>query len=185
MNDEKIIELYFQRNENAISETALKYGKMIKAITYNILKNKQDSEECENDTYRIVWEKIPPASPAYFSVYLGRIARNTAFDRYDYNNAAKRNSELAIELSEIENCISSPGGVEASVESKQLAEHISNFLREINHIKRNVFIRRYWYSESISDIADEYGFSESKVKSMLMRTRKDLKKYFEKRGILI
>lgn len=185
MEDEKIIELYFSRNERAIEKTAQKYGRMIRSIAYNILKNTQDSEECENDTYHTAWKKIPPARPPYFSVFLGRIARNISFDKYDYNHAAKRSAEFEAELSELESCFGAENGVEREMEQREIAQYISDFLRKTLYSKRVVFIRRYWYCDSISAIAKEFGFSESKVKSMLMRTREELKKYLERQGVQV
>lgn len=184
MEDEKIIELYFKRDEKAVSETALKYGRMIYSIANNILKNASDSEECENDTYKTAWNKIPPARPAVLRAFLGRIARNIAFDRYDYNNAEKRNMQLETGISEIEECL---GGrsLEEELEQRETARHISDFLRKSGRSKRIVFILRYWYCDSISDIAAELGFSESKVKSMLFRMRKDLKKYLKLQEVRI
>ena len=183
MEDEKIIDLYFERNENAVAETALKYGSMLRAIAYGILKNYRDSEECENDTYHIAWNKIPPERPSYFSAFLGRIVRNISFDKYDYNNAAKRNPDIEMSLSELENCISAGNTTEQQYDCQRTAKHISDFLRKQPIIKRIVFIRRYWYCDSISDIAAQYKFSESKIKSMLMRTRNELKKYLERQGV--
>lgn len=185
MEDKKIIDLYFERNETAISQTALKYGRMIKSIAYGILKNDPDIEECENDTYNITWNKIPPAKPLYLSAFLGRIARNISFDKYHYNHAAKRNSDLKVSLSELEHCICLQNNIEDEYNQKQIAKYISDFLRETSATKRIIFIRRYWYCDSISQISEEFNFSESKVKSMLMRTRNDLKKYFERQGIEI
>lgn len=185
MEDEKIIDLYFERNENAIAQTALKYGRMIRSIAYGIVKNHSDSEECENDTYHITWDKIPPTKPVCFPAFLGRITRNVSFDKYDYNHADKRNPEFEVSLSELEACISTGNITEQSYDSKTLAKYISNFLRKIAVTKRIVFIRKYWYCDSISQISKEYGFSESKVKSMLMRTRNDLKKYLERQGVHI
>lgn len=185
MEDERIIDLYFERNENAISETASKYGSMIRSISYNILKNKLDSEECENDTYLVTWNKIPPTKPRYLSAFLGRIARNISFDKYAYNKAAKRNTEFDIALSEIENCITSEMSIEDEENQKILADIISNFLKSTSYVKRVIFVRRYWYCDTIIQIADKYGYSESKVKSMLMRTRNDLRKYLRRQGVEI
>lgn len=185
MEDERIIDLYFERNENAISETASKYGSMIRSISYNILKNKSDSDECENDTYLVTWNKIPPTKPQYLSAFLGRIARNVSFDKYAYNKAAKRNTEFDIALSEIENCIISKISIDDEENQKILAGIISDFLRSTSYVKRVIFIRRYWYCDTIIQIADKYGYSESKVKSMLMRTRNDLRKYLKRQGVEI
>lgn len=185
MEDEKIIELYWNRDEAAISQTAQKYGGMVRSIAYRILHNVPDSEECENDTYHTVWNKIPPAKPPYFTAFLGRIARNIAFDKYDYNHAAKRNSDLDTALSELAHCLPARANTEEELEQWEMAKHISQFLRSVNFWKRVVFIRRYWYCESILEIAKEFKFSESKVKSMLLRTRKELKQYLEKQGVTI
>lgn len=183
MEDEKIIDLYFARSESAISETSAKYGTMIRGVSYNILKDYSDSEECENDTYNVAWNKIPPERPHFLSAFLCRIARNISFDKYNYNKAAKRNTEFDIALSEIENCVVSNISVETETDQKILSELISNFLRRISFTKRVVFVRRYWYCDSIGKIADDYSFSESKVKSMLMRTRNELRKYLERNGV--
>lgn len=183
MEDEKIIELYFERQEAAISETAAKYGAMIRKISYNILKNQADSEECENDTYHIAWNKIPPERPRFLAAFLGRIARNVSFDKYHYNKAAKRNTEFDITISELADCVVSQTTVETEADAKHCAECMNGFLRGLRFTKRVIFVRRYWYCDSIGKIAHDYGFSESKVKSMLLRTRKELKKYLERNGI--
>ena len=182
MEDKEIIELYFEKNESAVKETELKYGAMIRAIAFNILKNHSDSEECENDTYNIAWNKIPPERPAFLGAFLGRIARNISFDKYHYNKAAKRNTDFDITLSEIERCIASKIYVENETDKNMLSDMISSFLKSVSFTKRIIFIRRYWYCDTIVKIAKDYGFSESKVKSMLMRTRNELKKYLERNG---
>lgn len=185
MEDEKIINLYFERNESAVDETALKYGQFLKSIAYNILGDNMDSEECENDTYYAAWNKIPPEKPRNLSAFLARITRNTALNKYDYYHAAKRKNGVDIALSELEDCIASKDTVDAQYEQTLAAKHISDFLRETNYIKRVVFVRRYWYLDSISDISARYKYSESKVKSILMRTRNSLRKYLERQGVTI
>lgn len=185
MEDERIINLYFERNENAVFETARKYGAMLRGISYNIVGNYSDSEECENDTYYVAWNKIPPEKPRFLAAFLGRIVRNISFDKYDHNKAAKRNTEFDITLSEIENCIVSKASVETELDVKMLSEMISDYLRGISFLKRVIFVRRYWYCDSIGKIASEFDFSESKVKSMLMRIRKNLKKYLERNGLSV
>ena len=158
---------------------------MLCAIAYSILKNHQDSEECENDTYHVAWNKIPPERPSYFSAFLGRIVRNVSFGKYDYNNAAKRNPDIEVSLSELENCISIGNTTEQQYDCQRTAKHISDFLKKLPVTKRVIFIRRYWYCDSILQISEKYGFSESKVKSMLMRTRNELKKYLERQGVRV
>ena len=185
MEDEKIINLYFDRDERAIEETAKKYGAMVRSIAYRILQSTPDSEECENDTYHTAWNAIPPASPPYLSAFLGRIARNISFDKYQYRHAAKRNIAFETGLSELESCLSAAHDPADEAEQKEIAGQISRFLRKSNPIKRRVFIRRYWYCDSIAEIAKNFGYSESKVKSMLLRTRRELKNYLEKQGMIV
>ncbi len=182
--DEKIIELFNIRSERAISCTEQRYGAYIRKIAYNILHNTADCEECENDVYITAWNRIPPERPASLKAFLGRIARNTALDMYRYKTAERRGGagELLIELDE---CIPSGTSVEAAAETNELAEYINDFLSGISKTKRIVFVRRYWYSESIREIAAGMGFGESKVKSMLMRTRNELKKYLERQGVAV
>lgn len=184
MEDEKIIELYQIKNENAIKETSVKYGKYIRKIASNILNNESDSEECENDTYQATWRNIPPESPKSLKAFLGRITRNIALDRYDHNTAKKRNTHFDVVLSELEECIPAKGSVENAYENLVLEETISEYLKGIERTKRIIFVRRYWHSDSVHDIALKFGFGESKVKSILMRTRQGLKKYLERQGVL-
>lgn len=183
MNDDQIIELYFQRKEEAISETAMKYGRLLKSIANNVLGNYSDSEECVNDAYHVAWNKIPPKVPNNLGVFLGKIVRNIALDKFDYNKAAKRNSDFSVTLSELEEVLSSKENPEFALEEAELAKHINDFLRQSDYIKRVIFVRRYWYADSIDEIAVNYGFSQSKVKSMLKRTREGLKKYLERQGV--
>lgn len=183
MEDSKIIEMYFARDEAAINQTAEKYRGMIRSIAYNILHNRDDSEECENDTYLAAWKQIPPTEPKNFGAFLGRIARNIALDKYAYYTADKRNREFETALSELREITG--GGTEAEFELLETGNKISDFLRGQNRVKRSVFVRRYWYCDSINEIALRYGFSASKVKSMLMRTRRELKIYLIGEGIVL
>ena len=186
MQDYEIVDLYWNRSEIAIKETDLKYGRYCKRIAINILSNNQDAEECVNDAYLGAWNAIPPQRPFSLLSFLGRIIRNIALDRYDYNNAKKRNNKFDVLLSELDECLSqSSDNVENKYEEGEVAKLISDFLLSINSVSRNVFLHRYWYTDSISDIANNYGMSESKVKSILFRVRKKLKKYLEKEGIQI
>ncbi len=185
MDDREIIDLYLARSENAISETKSKYGRMIKSVAYNILNSISDSEECENDTYYAAWNKIPPERPKYLSAFLGRIARNIASDKHDYYTAGKRNKDFEVTLSELGDML--PGGItpEAELDKRAISEAISAYLKKKDYKKRTVFVRRYWYCDSVSKIALDFGFSEGKVKSMLLRMRKELKIYLEGNGIII
>lgn len=183
--DEEIIELYQRRSETAVRKTAEKYGAYIRRIAYNILNNVSDCEECENDVYNTAWNSIPPEHPVSLKAFLGKIARNCALDRYSHNTAGKRGGGAAEVLGELDECIPSVVSVEAEAEAKELSRYINDFLARLDRSKRVVFVRRYWYSDGIKDIADRFGYSESKVKSMLMRTRRELKKYLERQGILV
>ncbi|MEG2396331.1 MAG: sigma-70 family RNA polymerase sigma factor [Oscillospiraceae bacterium] len=183
MNDEEIIDLYFIRSENAISETKEKFGSYCHSIAMNILSNKSDSEECENDTYLALWNSIPPTRPNKLSTFIARLTRNIALSKYDYNKAKKRNSEFDFILSELEEMVSSKETVETAFECEQLKNEITKFLRTISYENRNIFLRRYWFSDSIRDISVRFNMSESKVKSSLFRTRNKLKLHLLKEGI--
>ena len=185
MEDRKIVDLYFERSETAISETQKKYGKYCYSIAYNILSSSLDAEECENDTYLRAWEAIPPERPRLLKSFLGRITRNLAFDRYDRDHALKRGGSTELALEELSECIpSSDDGRDVSDEIA-LSEAINRFLGALPKQTRIVFLRRYWYLYSISDIAKDLGLSESNVKVMLMRTRRKFKDHLEKEGISI
>jgi RNA polymerase sigma factor (sigma-70 family) len=183
VEDEKIVDLFWERSESAIIETEKKYGQYCKTIAINILGNSEDAKECENDAYHALWNTIPPNRPSVLKAYLGRILRNIAIDKYDYNTAQKRNSKFDLILSELEECIVSPANVELQYEQGEIAKRISEFLWTIDKENRIVFVRRYWYSDSIASIAAQFGMSESKVKSMLFRMRNRLKIYLEKEGV--
>ena len=185
MEDETIIGLYLKRDEEAIHASSLKYGALLKSVAYRILNNSADAEECENDAYFAAWNAIPPAQPKSLAAFLGRIVRNHALNRYDYYTADKRNRAFDLILSELSECIPARDTAEGSLEEGETAEHINRFLKHADSAKRAVFVRRYWYSDTIKDIALRYHFSESKVKSMLMRTRSGLKKYLDKEGVTL
>ncbi len=185
MEDDKIIELFWNRAEQAIAETSKKYGNYLRVIANNILRNYEDTLECENDTYLVAWNKIPPTRPQKLLAYLGKIMRNIALDKYDYNKAKKRNSEFDLLLYELEACIPSNNNVEKLYEDKQIPIIISKFLRDIDEENRNMFIRRYWYSDSIVAIAKQYDYTESKVKTSLFRTRNKLRMVLEQEDIAI
>lgn len=185
MDDNVIIEMFWQRIEDAIRCTSEKYGKYLLKIALNILHRNEDAEECTNDTYLAAWNQIPPNRPNKLLAYLGRITRNIAMDKLDYLSAKKRNSQFDVLLSELEECLSSSHTVEGEYEAGEIAGVISRFLKTTDTNTRNVFIRRYWFSDSILEIADKYDMSESKIKSMLFRTRNKLKVYLEKEGYTI
>ena len=183
MDDDRIIELYWEREENAIKETSLKYGRLCSYIARNILSNYEDSEECVNDTYLAVWNVIPDERPNIFSAFISRITRNLALKKYEYISAAKRNPAAITSLEELGDCISGVDSVESEVEKKRIESTIDKFLWEQNEERRNIFIRRYWYFDPIDDICKKTGFTQSKVKSMLYEMRKKLRKYLEREGI--
>lgn len=186
MEDTDIIELYWQRSERAIQETDGKYGSYCKSIVHNILQNREDTEECVNDTWLHTWNAIPTERPYEFRTWLGRIARNLAFDRYRKITAKKRGGrEMDVLMSELEDCIPSAQTVEKEIEDAELASLINRFLEQQKKENRMIFVRRYYYSDSVKQIAEQFGISESKVKSSLFRTRNGLREYLEKEGIVI
>lgn len=183
MNDHKIIELYWKREETAIKETSLKYGGLCTHIAQNILSNYEDSEECVNDTYLAVWNAIPDERPKIFSAFISRITRNLALKKYEYVSAAKRNPSAMASFEELGDCVSDIGSVESEMESRNIEAAIDKFLWMQGEAKRNVFIRRYWYFDSMENISQSTGFSQSKVKSMLYEMRRKLRMYLESEGI--
>ena len=186
MDDRQIINLFNERSEAAISETAAKYGKYCHAIAYNILYNEEDTEECVNDTYLKAWETIPPQEPNILSAFLGKITRNLAISKYRYYNSKKRgNGQVTLALEELAECIPSQSSTEQAVSDKLLVEAINRFLEELSLEKRKVFLQRYWYLHSVSEIAKEFSISESKVKMILLRVRGKLKQFLEKEGYSI
>lgn len=185
MNDEGIISLYFSRSEHAIHETKSKYGRLILSLTFHILNNQPDSEECENDTYYAAWNTIPPKHPENLKTYLLRIARNLAVKRFDYNHAGKRDVFLNVPLEELEECI--PDHT-TCLETSELEDCINTFLEQLDPIDRKIFLLRYWYFASIKDIAvelSEFNISKSSIETKLFRTRQKLKQYIIERKIHI
>ena len=186
MDDKQIIELYQKRSEAAISETADKYGKYCYYIAYHILYDQLDSEECVNDTYLRVWEAIPPQCPEKLSAFLGKITRNLALNRYKYHLREKRgNGQTELVIDELNECIPASNSTVEAVEEHLLVELLNQFLYSLPAQKRIIFLRRYWYMSSIQEIAKDFGFSESKVKMILLRTRNKLKQVLEKEGIVL
>lgn len=183
MEDKEIIQLYLDRNETAIAATSEKYGSYCKSISMNILKNDEDAEECVNDTYMKTWNAIPPQIPMIFSAFLGKIVRNISFNKYRRNNSQKRGgSEMPLILDELGDIVSGSESVEDEIDTKELLKAINGFLNSISEYKRGIFIRRYWYSDKVSDIAQRYGKSENSVSVELNRIRKALRDHLLKRG---
>ena len=186
MNDEKIVDLYWERTETAIDETAKIYGNYLFTIANNILQNAEDAKECVNDTYLKAWNNIPPVRPAIFQAFLGKITRNLSLNKYKEQRAEKRGGgEADLIYSELEDCISSKNSVEGEYEKGLVTKAINSFLISLRTENRVVFVRRYWYADSVRVIADRLQMSESKVKSMLFRTRKALKTYLENEGVIL
>lgn len=184
MEDTQIIDLFFCRKESAISEVTIKYGTYIRSIAYSILGNPSDSEECENDTYIAAWNTIPPTRPKLLKTYLGRLCRNIACDRYDYQKAKKRNRDFDLVLSELEEIISAPER-QWDYEDGFVAKQISEFLYSVPQQQRAMFVRRYWHNTSIKELAMQFHVNENTVKSTLFRLRKKLKNFLEKKGVLL
>lgn len=184
MDDLQIIELYFARDEHAIKETESKYGKLCFRVAKNILSDDEDSEECVNDTFLAVWNKIPPTRPNNFKAFICKITRNLSLKKLEFSNAGKRSANAVISLSEIEEILPD-NRIASGVEEEELGKLISAFLWSEKEDARNVFLRKYWFFDSVSDIAKRYSFSESKVKSMLFYTRNRLQEFLKKEGIEI
>lgn len=185
MEDSKIIELFHERSEQAIVELSKKYGTVCSKIAKNILNNELDVEECLNDAYFGAWNTIPPQSPHPLQTYICRIVRNLSIKKYHKNTAKKRNSYYDIALNELESCIPSEETVEGELLAKELTQRIDEFLCTLDQEKRVMFVRRYWYSDSISEIAKKFHMSNNNVSVGLLRTREKLKKYLRKEGFEI
>lgn len=185
MDDEKIIELFFNRSEQAIEEVDKKYGKTCHNISYNILHNKLDAEECVNDAYLGAWNAIPPARPNPLLTYLCKIVRNLSLKRHEFNTAIKRNSTYDVAMEELESCLSSPETVESEIALKELTHIIENFLDSLSTENRVIFLRRYWFSDTYSDIAARVGMTEKNVSVRLTRIREKLRNYLTEREVLV
>ena len=184
IDDIRIIELYFERNEQAIKETDIKYGKLCHKLSYNVLNNRQDSEECVNDTYLGVWNRIPPARPGNFKSYISTIVRNISIDKFRKQKAQKRSANMVMALDELTDVLPderyAPGR-----NDEEIGKLLSIFLRKQKEEVQRVFVLKYFYFESNRAIAEKYGFTERKVTNMLARTRNKLKKYLIEEGIYI
>ena len=183
MEDARIIDLYWQRDESAISETAAKYGKYLHSISYGILRNEEDAEECVSDTYAGAWQAMPPHRPSVLSAFLGKITRRISISLWRKRSAEKRGGgETALALDELEECVSGEGDAESEAERRELQEKLNAFLRALPLTERQVFLRRYWFMDPVADIAARFACSESRIKSMVYRTRKKLRAMLEEEG---
>ena len=186
MEDDKIIGLFNSRDETAVNAVSQKYRPMCMSIANNILQNREDSEECVNDTLLKVWESIPPAKPKSLPAYLAKIVRNTALNQLRYNNRLKRGGGTLIQLyEEFGEQLADCGSVELQAERREVLDAINKFLHKSNSRSRKIFLRRYWLCESIPDLAERFMTTENSISASLSRTRKDLIKYLKKRGFEI
>ncbi len=185
MEDSQIIELYFARNESAINATQDKYGKYLSKIAYNILADIEDSREAVNDTYLKAWHSMPPNKPSVLSSFLGKITRQISIDIYRKRNAKKRQgSEYALSVDELNDCIAFSDNPESECDAQLLAKAIGDFLGTLPDEAKNIFLCRYYFLDSIRDIADYFGGSQAKIKSTLYRTRLELKAYLQKEELI-
>jgi RNA polymerase sigma-70 factor (ECF subfamily) len=183
MDDKRIVDLYFSRNEEAIIQTDKKYGHYCYCIAYSILANREDAEESVSDTYMTAWRQIPPRRPAVLSTFLGKITRHISIDRWRERSAYKRGGgEVPLVLEELEDCVAGVQNVELEYARKEVIKAYIKFLDKLPITERRVFLCRYWYVESIEAIADKFGFSQSKVKTMLYRTRIKLRRQLAEEG---
>ena len=185
MEDQDIVALYLERNQEAITETEKKYGRYCYSIAYNILYNAEDAEECVNDALMNAWNSIPPHIPSILAAFLGKLTRYVSLKKWRYARTQKRGSgEIALAYEELSDCI--PGGmsVEEELQEKELAEILDCFLDELPVVERHIFICRYWYFDDISTICNQFGYSSSKVKSMLYRIRKKLLFRLNEEGVI-
>ena len=185
MEDSKIIDLFWTRSENAILETGNKYGKYCYSIAYNILANNEDAEECVSDTYMAAWKSIPPHRPSVLAAFLGKITRRLSIDRWRSNTRDKRGGgEVTLALDELEYCVFDPHDIDKAIERKQFVRVLNRFLDSLTVTDRKIFLCRYWYMDSVSAIAGYLGFSQSKITSILFRTRKKLRAVLEQEDLL-
>ncbi len=185
MKDNAIVDLFFHRDENAIGATKEQYGKYCRKIAMNVLGSEEDAEECVNDAFLAVWDRIPPEKPQSLRAFLGKITRNIAVNRYHQNRSQKRGGgEMALVLDELSESLASPVSVEEEILGNELARYINQFLRTISERDCNIFLSRYFYMDSVKEIAARHGCKEDYVRVVLSRTRNKLKKYLEEQHYL-
>ena len=186
MEDNKIVEQYLLRDETALKMTSEKFGNRLRSLAYGIVSDRQTAEECENDTYMEAWNRIPPHEPrSYLYAFLARITRHISLNRCRESRRLKRSAYICELSAEMEQCIPSPDDTECRIDDIALGEAINGFLCMLDEEKRNIFIRRYWYLDSIADISIRFALSESKVKTTLCRCRNRLREHLEKEGYTI
>ena len=185
MEDQQIIELYWKRDEAAISETDKKYGRLLHQISFNILSKHEDVEETVSDTYNKAWNTMPPQRPKFLSAYLGRISRNLSINYWNRNRAQKGDCSVEVILSELSECIPSRQNVEEEIETREITRVINSWLYSLTQDDRVLFMRRYWYCDSVNDLAVECGTSPNKLAGRIFRLRQKLKKVLEREGIFL
>ncbi len=183
MEDKEIISLYFERNEQAIEQTDIKYGLLCRKIAMNILCKIEDAQECVNDTYLAAWNSIPPQNPTSLKTFLGRITRNISISKFRANHAKKRYSTMETMLSELDDCVPDTFDVEKQVEEAMLSQYISEWLDSLTDLDRTLFVRRYWYGDSNKTLARKCGFTQNKMASYMFKLRVALKSFLEKEGV--
>lgn len=184
MTDSQMIALFWDRNEDAIRETDRAYGRKLYVLSDKILHSHQDAEESVSDTYMKTWETIPPQRPVYFFAYLAKLCRNFSLARIQWQSAAKRSAEIVTLTREMEECIPDRS-YERKLEGEEIGRILNTFLESISLESRLIFLRRYWFADSIEEIAARYRISQSKVKTQLHRTRRKLQLFLEKEGIMV
>ena len=186
MEDEKIVQLFFLRDETALKYTADKYGSRLRSLSFGITSDEQTAEECENDTYLEAWDRIPPNEPkTYFYAFLARIVRHISIDRCRERKSLKRDAHIVELTDELATCLPASDGVESKMDAKMLGESISRYLLTISDEKQVMFMRRYFYLDSITEISSRLSISESKVKTSLFRIRNSLRDYLIKEGYML
>ena len=184
LKDQEIIALFFERSEQAISELIVKYGGAMKRVASNILNNVQDMEECLSDTYLHVWNRIPPTVPRHLGAYACRIARNVCLKRYHANTAEKRNSHYDVALDELEATIPALSTVESDYDARELTRYLNTFLKGLGKDDRYLFLRRYWFGDGVSEIAEKLNISPHTASVRLFRLRQKLQTYLQKEGMI-
>ena len=186
MEDERIVELYLDRDESAVRHTTEKYGRRLRTLAFGVVQDAQTAEECENDTYMEAWRSIPPHEPrGYLYAFLARITRHIALNRCRERDALKRGGFVSELTAELDQCVPASDALEEHLDAIALGEAVSRFLRSIDRTKRDMFLRRYWYLDSVSAIARRFGCSEGKVKTTLFRVRGKLREYLEQEGYTV
>lgn len=184
LEDKEIIKLFFERSEQAVQELDIKYGNVLQKLSYNIVNNRQDAEECVNDAYLGTWDTIPPVKPGHLLAYVCKITRNISLNVYYRNKAAKRDIRYTVAMEELEACIKAPDTVESNVCARELASVIEGFLDTLDKKNRVIFMRRYWFCDSYNDIAKFTGLTVKNISVRLARIRQKLKKYLTEKELI-